>query len=148
MFMVHPRIDSARRRIHAAFLLGVVVLSRPGCANPQGETGLLTQGDWGGEHIRLSVGDSSAEVEYDCAHGTINVPILLSAGEFSAVGSFTREHGGPVREGELVLPQPARYSGTVLGDYMKLTVTLTDEQRAVGTFELRRGADARVFKCL
>jgi hypothetical protein len=148
MFIANPRVDTARRRIHAAFLLGVIVFSRPGCANPQAETGLLPRSEWGGEHIRLSVGDTIADVEFDCAHGTVRLPIMLSEGHFSASGSFTQEHGGPVRDGELFPPHAARYSGRVIGGRMMLTVTLTDEKRAIGTFDLQRGKDASVFKCL
>lgn len=143
-----PEVAVVRRRINAAFLLGVVVLSRPGCANPQAETGLLPRSDWGGDHMLLSIGDTIAHVEYDCAHGTVGLPIVLVEGEFSAPGTYTQEHGGPVRDGELVTPKPARYSGRVFGDRMLVTVTLTEDKRVVGSFDLTRGSAGRVLKCL
>lgn len=145
---MNPEIAVIRRRINAAFLLGVTVLSRPGCANPDAPTGALPSSEWGGEHMVLSIGDTIATVEYDCAHGTITLPIMLAEGEFSALGTYTQEHGGPVREGEQVTPLPARYRGRVFGDRMSVTVLLTEEKRVIGSFELTRGNAGRVFKCL
>jgi hypothetical protein len=138
----------ARRRINAAFLLGVVVLARPGCANVNGPSGVLPAGHWGGDHISIDVTDGDASVEFDCAYGRIFMPVLLEEGDFLANGTYTQEHGGPVREGELLPTQAARYSGRVRGQRMTLTVTLPEEGRALGTFELQQGRTGRVFKCL
>jgi hypothetical protein len=143
-----PHIADARRRINAAVLLGIVILSRPGCANVDEMTGILPSGSWGGEHMLLVIGDTIADVEYDCAHGSVRLPIMLDNGAFSALGSYTQERGGPIREGELANPVPARYSGRVTGNRMTVTVTLTSENRTIGTFELTRGSSGRVFKCL
>jgi hypothetical protein len=143
-----PEIRIARTRIQAAVLLGVVVLARPGCAGFDGETGVLEKGTWGGEHMLLELDDAFARVEFDCAHGTIALPILLAEGEFSAPGTFVQEHGGPIREGEDVVSLPARYYGRVRADLMTVTVLLSAEKRTIGTFELRRGQQGRVFKCL
>ena len=143
-----PEIRLVRTRINAAVLLGIVVLSRPGCASLDGESGPLAPGSWGGDHMSVEIADSTARVEYDCATGTIALPIVLVAGEFTAAGTYTQEHGGPVREGELTTPVPARYSGTVSGERMVVTVFLPDENRTIGTFQLKRGGNARVFKCL
>jgi hypothetical protein len=143
-----PEIRAVRTRINAAVLLGIVILSRPGCASFDGESGPLAPGTWGGNHLSIEITDTVARAEYDCATGTITTPIILVEGEFTAAGTFTQEHGGPVREGELSTPVPARYAGTVSGDRMVVTVYLPDEKRTVGTFELVRGGNARVFKCL
>ena len=145
--MMSPEIRATRTRIQAAVLLGIVVLSRPGCAF-ETETGPLASGMWGGEHMLIEIGQSSAQVEYDCAAGTINVPIMLSDGDFSAAGTFTLGHGGPVRVGEVDPPLPARYFGSVRGDVMNITVTLTTDNTVIGSYELRRGSSGRVFKCL
>jgi hypothetical protein len=143
-----PEIRIARTRLQAAVLLGIVVLSRPGCSNLDPDSIVLSKGAWGGEHILLEIDEALARVEYDCAHGTIDLPILLAEGQFDVGGTFTQEHGGPVREGEQVTPVPARYFGRVRGDLMTVTVTLPLEKRTIGTFELERGRAARVFKCV
>jgi hypothetical protein len=137
-----------RRRIGAAFLLGIVVVARSGCSAPDTPPVTLAEGEWGGEHMRLEVQDSVALAEFDCAHGRLTVPILLLDNQFVSDGWFTPEHGGPIREGERVTPLRARYSGSVTGNRMTITVRLTDEARSAGTFYLQRGSGARVFKCL
>jgi hypothetical protein len=109
----------------------------------------VLDGTWGGQHIGMVVGGRGAELEYDCAHGRIDGPIRLDDdGEFVALGVHVREHGGPVREGEQVVELPARYAGRVRGDEMTLRVTLTGDGSTLGPFELERGANPNVFKCL
>jgi len=41
----------------------------------------LARGVWGGQHIRAEVTDSGADIEFDCAHGTIDQPIVLDGKE-------------------------------------------------------------------
>jgi hypothetical protein len=145
---MNPEIRIARTRLQAAVLLGIVVLSRPGCSNLEGESGVLARGVWGGEHMLLEIDDALTRVEFDCAQGTVDLPILLAEGHFSVMGTFTQEHGGPIRDGEQTTPLAARYFGRVHGDLMTVTVSLPDEKRTIGTFELERGKAGRVFKCL
>ena len=107
------------------------------------------EGTWGGPHIGLVVSATGAEIEYDCAHGRIAGALRPDEdGDFVATGVHVNEHGGPVREGELADQHPARYVGRVRGSQMTLRVELTDTARVVGTFELERGANPHVFKCL
>lgn len=122
-------------------------LSAGACAEPA--AGPLGAGQWGGEHIGLVVSSSGASLEYDCAHGTIDVPIeIQDGGEFLAAGTHTFEHGGPVRDGEAPDTHPAEYRGRVSGSTMNLMVTLTDTTLTVGQFTLVRGGSPIVFKCL
>jgi hypothetical protein len=105
-------------------------------------------GMWGGDHIALEVSDSGARIEYDCAHGTINLPLTLdSSRSFDLRGSHVREHGGPVREGEETDGQPARYTGSIQDQKMTITVTLIDTKETVGTFTLTHGKTPRIRKC-
>ena len=60
----------------------------------------------------------------------------------------SREHGGPVRDGEVADVHPAEYTGEVRGNRMTLTVRETDSGTVVGTFTLTRGANARIVRCL
>lgn len=106
-------------------------------------------GDWGGEHVRMELEEAGGSLEYDCAHGTVDPGwTLTDEGEFSGTGEHFIEHGGPVREGEVIPPRPASYSGTVDGDRMDLTVTLTDSAQILGTYELERGSDGQIVRCL
>jgi len=102
---------------------------------------------WGGEHIRLAITVSGGTVEYDCAEGEILEPIRLVDGRFSALGLHYMGIGGPIGV-DRVHPRPARYEGSVKGDLMNMTVTLTDTQEKVGTYSLTRGESAHVIKCL
>ena len=54
-------------------------------------------GTWGGDHLSMTIADWT-HLEFDCAHGDIAAPIATdSGGRFNVIGTFTREHGGPVR---------------------------------------------------
>jgi len=111
-------------------------------------TGPVSPGDWGGEHIGLVVTANGATIEYDCASGTIDKTIVATDGLFSAPGTHTRGHGGPIRQDEVPDKHPARYEGHVDGDTMTLDVTLTDSGEKLGRYTLVRGRSAQVFKCL
>ena len=109
-------------------------------------TRTLPAGTWGGEHILLQVSVKSAEVEFDCARGQIAQPLRLDAhGNFAVSGTFTPEHGGPVLRDEEGSGTQASYSGHVVGDAMRLTVTRKGEK--VGSFALTRGRQPNLRKC-
>jgi hypothetical protein len=106
----------------------------------------VASGTWGGEHVLLQVSDKGAEVEFDCAHGQITQPMALNEhGDFDIAGTFTAEHGGPVRRDETSSANPARYSGHVNGDTLSLTVTL--EKDTLGPFTLTRDNRPILKKC-
>jgi hypothetical protein len=109
----------------------------------------LSAGVWGGDHISLSVTDTSTRLELDCAHGDIPAVVTLDRkGEFLVAGTYTREHGGPIRQGESPDSHPAIYSGQVASTTMTLTIRLSDANETVGVFTLVSGSQGRVFKCL
>jgi len=134
-----------RNGILSGLLLAAVWI---GCAAAStAKSGALT-GSWGGQHIGLEATAEGARIEYDCAHGAIDSPIVPGRdGRFEAAGTHAAEHGGPVHEGESEEGQPARYRGELKGDILTLTVTLDSGEEA-GTFTLRRGATPRLMKCL
>ena len=107
----------------------------------------VAAGTWGGPHVRLDVNSEGARVEFDCAHGTLDAPLVLTDGRFDVAGTFVPERGGPVRIDEVERGQPARFSGRVEGTRMTLAVTLTDTKEALDTFTLAHGAEADLFKC-
>jgi hypothetical protein len=111
--------------------------------------GRMTKGTWGGNHISMEVTEEGAQIEYDCAHGTISEPLKVdSNGKFSAKGLHFRERGGPQRVGSEERGQPVVYSGTTNGKKATFTVTNSATEEVIGTFTLSHGKAGRVFKCL
>jgi hypothetical protein len=70
-----------------------------------------------------------------------------AGGQFTAAGTHTPEHGGPVREGEVLPTVQARYSGVLRGDRMTLQGRVANGV-LLGPFELRRGAQPMILRCL
>jgi hypothetical protein len=109
---------------------------------------VLKSGMWGGNHIGLAASAGGAQIDYDCAHGSIDEPIVLRAdGSFEAFGTHVLERPGPIPYGQPEDSHPARYSGITDGKTMTLTVTMIDLDRQVGTFVLYYGQTPKVFKC-
>jgi len=131
-------------------LLLTVLASSVGCGNPAGpDRGRVNEGTWGGDHIRLDVTAAGARAEYDCAHGTIDQPLVADPqGRLSVTGTHTFERGGPIRDDEAANRHPARYDGQLIDDTLQLTVTVTDTQQTLGTFTVKLGVASRLLKCL
>jgi hypothetical protein len=107
----------------------------------------IATGVWGGQHIQIKVGANSATIEYDCARGVIDGPLVTdSDGNFRLHGTHNMERGGPVRADEDSKKTPATYTGSVKGNTMTLTLKLagsSDEE----TFTLERGKEGEIVKC-
>ena len=108
----------------------------------------LVPGVWGGEHIRFEVTEGGAVIEYDCAHGTVEGPVVVDRrGRFSVEGTHHEERGGPSRPGDDAAGYRVRLSGRVGGSLMRLTVTRAGTRRVVGTFDLARDREPVLVKC-
>src|SRR5258707_9706377 len=71
----------------------------------------LAQGTWGAAHISVNVGESSATIDFDCAHGQIDGPLATDRrGRFALKGTYAPEHGGPGRNHEESAGQTARHT--------------------------------------
>jgi hypothetical protein len=137
------------RRFACLTAVAAGIAAAVACRNPIGGDDRVAAGMWGGTSIRLDVMPQGAAIEYDCAHGTIDEPLVADRdGRFTLSGTHVREHGGPIRQDEQPDRHPARYEGRLTGETMRLTVTLTDLQQVIGTFTLTRGAGGRLVKCL
>jgi hypothetical protein len=135
-------------RLSRPLLFGAAIATTACSSSPSGPSPALT-GIWGGDHIALTVTDASTHSEFDCAHGdTQGTLVVNTRNEFDVSGTFVREHGGPIRVGEVPDSHPAVYVGSVTGTKMALTVRLTDSNEVIGTFTLSRGSPGRVVKCL
>lgn len=108
----------------------------------------VAEGSWGGNHLRLSVRGDGADLEFDCAHGSISAPFVLDAeGGFDLPGTYTREGPGPIRIGREPTARPARYAGRVEDSRMTLTVKLEGSDKSLANYTLTRGDEGRVVKC-
>jgi len=123
-------------------LLGLLVMSLTAMKQHRIATGL-----WGGQHIQIQVGAKSATIEYDCANGVINGPLVVdSNGKFKLRGTHRMERGGPIRSDEEPRKIPATYTGSIKGNTMTLTLKLADSADEE-TFTLERGKEGEIFKC-
>ena len=112
------------------------------------QRGELPTGAWGGKHISLEVTADGGSVEFDCGHGTIEGKIKPDQqGRFNAKGTYTEEHGGPVRQSDKANNYAVLYTGRIEGEKMKLTIKRSDNKKLVGTFTLARGQEAFLVKC-
>lgn len=106
----------------------------------------IATGVWGGQHINIQVGEKSAAIEYDCASGVIDGPLVVdSNGNFKLRGKHRMERGEPVRADEQPNEQPATYTGAIKGDMMTLTLKINDSDDE--TFTLEKGKPGELFKC-
>ena len=60
-----------------------------GMKTPAGSRAALAQGVWGGDHVRMEVGDGEVAIEFDCAHASLpERPKLDEQGRFQSIGLF------------------------------------------------------------
>ena len=106
----------------------------------------IPTGVWGGPHINIEVGEKSATIEYDCANGVIDGPLLVDTnGNFDLRGTHRVERGGPVRADDDAKGQPAIYTGSIKGNMMTLTLKVGDGDAE--SFTLEKGKQGKLMKC-
>ena len=109
----------------------------------------LPNGVWGGDHIRMEVSDGGADIEFDCARGTISQRLELDdKGRFKVQGSYMAERAAPVAvDGGLPASGvKATYTGTLSGSSLHLEVFI-EGQDAPRTFDLVEGDQGHLAKC-
>ncbi len=110
--------------------------------------GVPVTGEWGGQQVRLSLTSAGGTLEYDCAAVTMTGPLMVHRdGNFTTEGTHSPGSGGPGIEGRAVPSYRVHYSGNVRGN----TITLqgrVENGVLLGPFELRRGAEPMIFRCL
>lgn len=133
------------RRHH--LLIATAVLTSACAASPASQVPLV--GTYGGQHIRMIVGPSGSDVEYDCAAGALTGPLPVR-GSFVNAGTHTPGMGGPEREGEVRPTYSATYSGRVVADAIEMVVDvdLPSDRSRLGPFRLRRGSEGNLLRCL
>ena len=102
---------------------------------------------WGGDHVEMEVTARGAQLEFDCAHGTIDEPLRVDQkGVFQAKGTFTPERSGPSRDGDASRTAKATYTGTISGDTMTLRIVVDGQDRD-SAYLLARDRPGNVRRC-
>ncbi len=128
---------------------GQMKASRPAQSGPAAPTKAVPEGVWGGEHIRMEVNDSGADIEFDCARGSISQPLELDGkGHFKVQGIYMAQTPAPaaVDGGLTASGVKATYSGTLSGSSLRLEVFI-EGQDMPRTFDLVQGDQGRLAKC-
>jgi hypothetical protein len=106
----------------------------------------IPTGNWGGQHINMKVGAKSATIEYDCASGVIQGPLVVDGdGNFKLRGTHRMLRGGPTRADETPNDHPATYTGSIKGNMMTLNLKISDSDEE--TFTLEKGKEGELFRC-
>lgn len=140
----------AKGRNLKSWLLAAAILVS-GCDTIPGEPEHII-GIWGGAHAGLEVQGGLADVQFDCASGTIDDPLYPAAdGSFSVKGTYRTGAPGPIKVGEFFKSQAAIYSGQVAKNasksrVMTLHVILEDGTR-LGPFTLSEGMPPQLVRC-
>ena len=106
----------------------------------------VPEGKWGGQHVRLEVSADAADFDFDCAHGRLDGPLVLSKGRFAATGTYVRERGHVRADGK-EQEQRAYFKGEIDGSRMTLSLSFAADGSEAETFTLTHGTEARLFKC-
>jgi hypothetical protein len=128
------------------WMLGVTAIALSGCSTLENRPSHLI-GIWGGPHAGIEFSGGLADVQFDCASGTIDEPISASGdGKFVAKGTYRTGAPGPVRVGQSFRSQTASYAGEVVKTAMTLKVVLEDGTE-LGPFVLTEGAPPQLTRC-
>ena len=107
------------------------------------DPGHLWAGLWGGENAALIVDDTSAHVHIGCTYGNISGPILIGGSKFDVAG-LQNITAHPVDRGVF---HPARFVGKIIGDTIRLTITLTDTTVTLGPVTLVYNKEPKMGPC-
>jgi hypothetical protein len=128
---------------------GQMKASRPAQSGPAAPAKAVPNGVWGGEHIRMEVNDSGADIEFDCARGSISQRLELDdKGRFKVQGIYMAETPAPaaVDGGLTASGVKATYTGTLSGSSLRLEVFI-EGQDMPRTFDLVQGDQGHLAKC-
>jgi hypothetical protein len=121
-----------------------LVFVAAGCGDPSSTLLLQVTGTWGGDEAGLIATDSTAHVHIGCSQGDAGGPIVVSGNRFDVPARYNLFAYPVYREGD---ERPARFSGTVSGDVVTLTVTMVDTAVTLGPVRLVRGREPTMANC-
>ena len=134
-----------REILQPAVLIGLAALA--GCSGTI--VGISAGESFGGVGVLLVARGAGADLEFDCATGRIEEPMTFSAdGTFDVEGTFTPGMGGPFNEDDPPIPEAARFMGVLRGDRLTLSAILVEDGTTIGPYQLRRGEEPLLRRCL
>ena len=105
-------------------------------------------GQWGGDHVRLTLDEKGGRIEYDCGAGTMDAPVRPATdGGFAVNGKHEEYKSGPTTADSAPPSLIASYRGRVDGDRMTLSVRVAGE-KTERNFSLVRGRSVKLIRCL
>jgi hypothetical protein len=107
----------------------------------------IATGVWGGTGIGFIVGESGAQIEYDCAEGEIKQKLTADENGAFSLNGFHKRLTPVIRVDLTPKPQAAIYEGKINGSTMNLKVILSETKEVIGEFTLTRGKTPRIRKC-
>ena len=114
-----------------------------GCDNPF-PPGATVRGTWGANNAGLLADDTSAHLHIGCTYGDVHQPIVLDINSrFDVAG----EHNITAHPVDLGILHPARFTGSIDGRTMTLTVTLTDTAVTLGPVEMTFEKEPGLVNC-
>lgn len=127
------------------FLLpGLLLAIASSCPSSAADTA-LGKSTWGGEAAIFVVLEGGADIEFECARGRIEKPVMVDGnGGFDLPGTLTPEGPGPTRD-DGGSGTTVRYQGRVKGTSMTLIVQSGDKQ--IGSYNLTRDREVVLRKC-
>lgn len=103
-------------------------------------------GEWGGPQVHLSLDETGGRINFACASATIDSAVYLDAGgKFSAAGRHEDFAGGPAQADTAQPSTPARYTGQLDGDTLRLSVHR--QGSAPEAYALQRGRRTKLIRC-
>jgi hypothetical protein len=123
--------------------------SRPAQSSPAALTKAVPNGVWGGEHIRMEVNDSGADIEFDCARGSISQRLEIDdKGRFKVQGIYIAATPAPAAsaDGLTASGVKATYTGTLSGSSLRLEVFIKG-QDTLRTFDMVQDDRGHLAKC-
>lgn len=105
-------------------------------------------GIWGAEGIIVKTDEKGVTIQYECADGRIEQPLMMDVGgNFAVNGIYYRQRGGPIRSDLKQFQQPVRYEGKISGETMTLKITDTESKDVIGEYTLRQGKIPKLTRC-
>jgi len=129
--------------------VGQMRASHAAQSGPAAPAKAVPSGVWGGEHIRMEVNGSGADIEFDCARGSISQRLELDdKGRFKVQGIYIAETPAPaaVDGGSTASGVKATFTGILSGSSLRLEV-LIEGQEMPRTFDLVQGDQGHLAKC-
>lgn len=127
------------------WVLLVIGLALVAC--PQTPTTVV--GTWRSLAAELTVTEQGGSIQFGCATGTIDAPILLNAkGEFSVNGTYTQLSGvAPPPGSNPPTPQPTVYTGRVSGNNLSFTGRFQNGTK-LNSITVVRDGSVQVVQCV